>query len=269
MATVPEAEKIDIGRVVSRGFAALQANFLPFAGLALLLSGLPTFLLQYLTLSGLEQAVATGDLAFALRPAFWVMALASGLVSLLVAALLQAMLVGATIRYLGGRDPALGKGVGDALRLILPLVALSIVSAVLIGVGFLLLIVPGFIAMTALMVAIAAMVEERRGVFDSMRRSRDLTRGSRGRIFILLILFWIISSILSALLAGFTSVATDTPAFAAAEPGAFHALAAAAGSAISTSLTTLIISVMVSALYVELRTVKEGARPEDLSAVFQ
>ena len=58
-------------------------------------------------------------------------------------------------------------------------------------VGAVLLIVPGVMFYIAMSVAVPALIEERAGVFGSMRRSYRLTRGSWLQIFVLLILYLI------------------------------------------------------------------------------
>lgn len=59
-----------------------------------------------------------------------------------------------------------------------PLLAVSILFGIVVGIGFALLIVPGVIAMTIWAVVAPVTVLERPGVFAAFRRSRELVRGN-------------------------------------------------------------------------------------------
>lgn len=260
MATVAPVEKIDIGRVIGRGFEALKANFLPFFAVAAVLAGGPAFFMQYWMLSG----AATADLDYVLSLTYWGPILGSLLATVVAGALLQGVLVRSTILTLSGREADLSHSVALALRLVIPIVAASIVIGVLIGIGFLFLIVPGIMIYCAFSVTIPALIEERRGIFGSMQRSRDLTRGSRKRIFVLLVVFWVFQVIITSLL---NAVAGISPM------GTYDAqlpdpILAGAVAAIGAGLSWVIVTAVTAALYVELRTVKEGATTDDLAAIF-
>ena len=68
----------------------------------------------------------------------------------------------------------------------LRLLAVDILFALLVGVGLILLIVPGVIAFTWFSLAPAAVEIEGRGVRDAFRRSRELVRGNFWRVLALL-----------------------------------------------------------------------------------
>jgi hypothetical protein len=258
MATEPPKASLDVGRVLGRGFGALKANFIPFLLVALLLVGLPSFLAQYLPFARLDP----DHPEFVLTADFWGALLVPLLAGVLGNALLQGVLVRSTILTLSGREPDLGGSAMLALRLLLPIVGLSICVGFLIVGGFILLIVPGIMAYCAFIVAVPALVEEREGVSASMGRSRDLTRGSRWQVFLLGVLFWIFSTILAAL-AGIVAGANPWGSALAPDP-----IVAGLSSGIATSLTGLISTVVTAALYVELREVKEGTSTNELAQVF-
>jgi hypothetical protein len=86
--------------------------------------------------------------------------------------------------------------------------------------------------------------------------------GSRWSIFLLGILFWILSTVAQNI-AGLFSGAGFMEA-----GGAVNAVRAGIGSGIGTSISTMIVAVITASLYVELREVKEGATAEQLAAVF-
>jgi hypothetical protein len=262
---------IDIGNVVSRGVGAIRANFLPFFGAALLCAGLPSFVQQYSLYSGFGAALsgASPDPGAMLASTVWM--LGAFLLYIFGYFLLQGFVTRSSILTMMGRDPDHAASLGIALRLLLPLIGLAIVSAIAIMVGFILLIVPGLMVMVAFLVAAPALVEERRGVMESIRRSRDLTRGSRWLIFLLLILFWVVSVIVSTLLNTVAGVSMLGPQLAAGGTGIAlpNALLAGLAGGIAATLSALFNTVLVASLYVELRTVKEGASTEVLAGIFE
>ena len=259
MATEPPKPNIDVGRVVSRGFTALKANFLPFFGFSLVLAGLPGFLQGYLSVFNVE-ALAAGSFS---PLDYFGAALLGAAATFLGFALLQGVLTRSTILTLGGREADPGGSALYALRLVLPIIGISICVGFLIVCGFILLIVPGIMVWCALSVAVPVLVEERQGVFDSISRSRDLTRGSRLQIFLLGVLFWVFSAVIG----GVVSVVTGASMFPM--PGALpNPLILGLGQGLAASLTNVISTVLLAALYVELREVKEGAATDRLADVF-
>jgi hypothetical protein len=66
----------------------------------------------------------------------------------------------------------------------LALIAAGFIFAVIFFVGYLLFIIPGIIAAIAMSFTVFALIVEGRGPVESIRRSLDLTKGFRGRIFV-------------------------------------------------------------------------------------
>jgi len=250
MATAAPEAKVDIGRVLSRGFATLGANFLPFLALSLVLAGLPAFALDYWRWG--TSADPRLD---------WTWPVGVLLASLVADTLLTGVLVRSTILHLGGRDSASGASALLALRLLPALVGLSLLLAIAVGIGLVFLIVPGVMIYCATSVAVPVLMEERCGVFGSIERSRALTRGSRWPIFALVVLLWIIGAVIQGVCVRFSMLGADEAA------GPDPAVAGIA-DALSAGLSTMIVAVVLAALYVELREVKEGASVNALADVF-
>jgi hypothetical protein len=259
MATAAPQENIDVGRVIGRGFEALKANFLPFFAGSLLLAGGPNFLLQYWTMSMQVPATEAEMASVVLAP------LAGWLLTIVGGSMVQGLLVRSTVLYLSGRPADMANSVTLALRLLLPIIGVSIAVGVLFLIGLLFLVVPGIMIYCAFIVAVPALVEERRGVFGSMQRSRDLTRGSRMRIFLLLVVAWMFAIVITALINQIAGVSLFDPSALASADRLLAGIAAGLGN----TLTTLIFAVLTAALYMELRTVKEGATSDDLAAIFE
>lgn len=76
-----------------------------------------------------------------------------------------------------GQKTTIREAIDAGLGKIVPLVGLGLLSSVLIMVGFVLLIVPGFIVLARISLASMVMFEENLGIVDSLKRSVKLTEG--------------------------------------------------------------------------------------------
>lgn len=252
MASVAAEEaKIDIGRVVQGGFRAIGHRLPAYLLLAVLLGGLPAFASQYAILSlGENPDAATAWFLTGSGVGGMFFAMLAGMV-------LQAALVRCAILDLGGRHCDVAQSFFEALKLILPLIGIAILVSLAVGIGLILLIVPGIILYLMFIVAVPVLVEERRGVIGSMERSAELTKGSRWRIFGLVLLYFVAYGLLAAGVgAAMLVVGLDTALQLALLEGVFG------------TLTALLLAGMLASLYVELRTVKEGATVDTLASVF-
>jgi len=258
MASGPPQDNMEVGRVLSRGFAALRDNFLPFLAASLLLAGLPAFALQYWA----ESSFAREDPAFILTGGYWAVLGATIIASIVSTTLLQGVLTRSTILHLGGRDADVGASAVLALGLLPALIALSLLLGLMVVAGTMLLVFPGLMIYCATLVAVPALIEERPGILGSISRSRDLTRGSRWRIFLIAILFWFFGAALQSIVALVSGISLGDP-MQPVEP-----LRAGIAAGASSSLSTMIVAAVTAALYVELREVKEGATTHELADVF-
>ena len=242
---VATAGRFEVGDVLARSISVWMKNFVPFSLLSLILHA-PLILLLFVSL--------TGDLSLE-SPYFKY----SGALNMIVSSLLTGAVVYGVVNQLRGRPVTLGQSVSVGLGRMFPVIGVALVVGIGVGLGFVLLIVPGVILLLMWWVAVPVAVVERPGVFASMGRSSDLTKGYKGQIFLLLLVFLAISLGLGLLLTGLFLV---TPT----------------GDSIRTYLVVMMaITVFVSApftavmeavSYQTLRTVKEGTSVEDLAKVF-
>ena len=250
MASAP-VKSIDLGNVINKAVDVLSKNAVGFLAVGLVLGGLPSFLMQYVVMGIIMSGGGSGAAILGV--------LVSVLVMVVTGALLQGVLLRSAILHLGGRPADIGGSVSAGLGMILPIIGLSIIIGLAVAFGFLLLVVPGVILYVMFSVAIPVLVNERKDIIASISRSVELTAGSRWIIFalivILFVLSWIIGMILGLLGGIFTA-----------------ALGLAAGMAVTTALSAAVSSAInaatISSLYVELRTVKEGATTDGLAQVF-
>jgi hypothetical protein len=254
--------EVSVGRVFSRAFGVMASNPVTMFGISFLLGAVPSGLMSYfkLTMRG-----AVGDRYAAIG--MGVISLASGLVALVLAMLVQGALVRATIAYSEGRRASFSESASAGLAVAFPLLGLAILMGLGIGFGSILLLVPGIILFVMWSVASPALVEERIGVFEAFGRSNALTKGARWKIFglelVALIVIWLLSAILGIVmvmtfgLGGLQAVART------GLPGSWLIL----NAALSTILTTFWGAVQTS-LYVELRNWKEGPSAQGLETIF-
>ena len=238
--------RFEMGRVIGRILPVYRRNFPGFTALSAI-AAIPYILLYF----------SPSTIALLYRQeAFY-------LVSLLLNVVVQAALIRATQTDLSGKRESFGAYLSVGFRFFLPILGITLASLLATLVGMILLIVPGFIALTAFSVSVAVCVTEHTGVIASMERSWALSSGHRWRIFGLLLIYFII-------LIGFefalrplidiemTGSRMGMPLF----------LPFALLSGLRGAVSTLLISIGTASLYHELRMLKESGGTEVLAAAF-
>lgn len=250
----------DFGRVVQRTFRVIGQNLGLFALCALALVVAPAFVG---TLVGLKAQLA--GQYFSLAAVLG--AVAAGVGGLI----LQGMVVHTAVARLNGRTVAFGDSFSAGARFMLPLLGLGIVQTLGVMLGFMLLFVPGLILAMMWAVSAPSLVVEERGVFESLQRSRDLTRGHRWSIFGLFVVYMILSMIVGAVVsgvgfaAGVTGLRGATTAFTTYTP---MVVISTFLSALTNGVQGVLVAAGVASIYYELRTTKEGVPPEQMASVF-
>jgi hypothetical protein len=168
-------------------------------------------------------------------------ALLGALVSIVGLFWLQAALVEAVADVRDGRaDLSMGETIGRVKDRILPVGGAGILAGLAIGIGLILLIVPGLVLMTWWAVIVPVIVLERVGALDAFGRSRQLVRGHGWTVFGLIVL-----TIL--LLIGASIVLGIVFAFLPDE------LASFLGNIVSNTLFAPFIALALTILYYRLR----------------
>lgn len=259
-------QQFDIGRVIERTFGAVGANIVPLSIAALVLAGLPAFFW------------AIAERAFRLETNFSLGMLAAGVgmvIGVICGTLLQGAVTYAVVADLQGRKATLGESLSAAMQSFWVLLALGILSGLAIGLGLILLIVPGIILSLLWFVIGPVAVAERAGVGKAFERSRDLTRNHRWWLLLLAVIFLIASGFISFILNMIVLAAVGGAAFAAGatptgglgDMGVVAYVALALTTAIE-AIISMIGAAGVAAVYVELRAVKEGAGHTSVAAIF-
>jgi hypothetical protein len=235
--------RLDLGRVIRRTFEVLGRNPLLYFGLAFLFGALP----------GLLPSVLLGraDAVTLARSPLYYLAL---LIMLLFSSFLGATIYDLAIADHRGAPRPPREAFANGLKLFLPLFAVNLLLWLAFAVGVLLLIVPGFMILTAWYVAGPALIDERTGITQSLGRSAQLTRNNRWGIFGLLVLFFFLAIIIEAIVGALGLAA----GLAGGAMGVFTA-PQMIGTAIINTLFAAVSLVGAAVLYAELRELKEGA----------
>jgi hypothetical protein len=161
-----------------------------------------------------------------------------------------------------GQSPSVPESLRFGLRRLLPLIALQIVYAIGLVIGFVLLIIPGIWLYGAWSVRVPAMVIERAGPFRALGRSRRLVKGRWWPTAGVLLVSQIMVGVLGALTGG----ALGAAALASGNPSVLFAVTITALAAIVTGVLLQPFSAaVVTVLYYDLRIRHEGYDLERLA----
>jgi hypothetical protein len=192
--TMPEARPagpLPIVATFERAFRTLFDNARPMAVLALLFVFVPFVLARHSQAPGALGLF--GDVYSALSPLPMLVAYYLG----------QAILIRYAIVAMRGEAIDAGADAAAALCLFPRLLAVLVLSWLGVALLTLLGIVPGVMLFIATAVAIPVLVDEQCGARDCLRRSLDLTRGSRWRIALILVLMCALFGVEAGLLTAF------------------------------------------------------------------
>jgi hypothetical protein len=260
-AVAVEERRMSIARVFERGFATIGSNPVTMFGIAFLFSALPGTLITY----GAEfvQQPMLEDLGVGATIVIWI---ATVLLAIIFGMITQGALVRATIAYSEGRKASFGESIMAGLVVVLPLIGLGILLSLAVGLGMVLLFVPGVMLYIMWSVASPALVAEREGVFAAFSRSRFLTSGARWKIFAMQLVIIVISTMVSSGLGVMLLAFNGTEGMAAM--GQSLPLWYLAVNVVIQTIVAAIWGALQTALYVELRDWKDGPDTQALADIF-
>ena len=176
--------RLDIGKVFARVFETYRAQA------AVVIPAAFIVFLPVSLVSGLAYEGESGPLT-----------LLGFVVGVVGSLWLQGVVVGAVADI---QDDHRDESVGSLFAMVGPvlgrLLLAGLLAAVGIGIGFLLLIVPGLVLLTLWSLVIPVIVLERSGVLASFGRSRELVRGHAWRVFAIVVLLGIAQAVVSGIL---------------------------------------------------------------------
>ena len=252
-----------MGDVASTTSSLIGRNFVPFAILSFLAALPQAFLLNYSS-SMLAPTDGGGINTAVLYSAnFWLVYLAMSLVSLVIGFVLHAALTYSTVMDLSRRPISIVAALMTGVRATVPLFLIGILGSLGVVVGFVLLIFPGFMLLSAWIVVVPSYIVERPGVFGAFGRSAALTRGHRWSIFGLLFVFYvavIMVDLVGRPLSGLPIFSNGVRSL----PIGFIML-----TTVLRMASLMVLATGTAVIYYLLRAGKEGVGPADLATVFE
>jgi hypothetical protein len=282
-ATQGQSEKLRLGKVINNTVGFIGRNLILLLVVATLFFVLPLMLVNLWTvwywprLAFLGNVYGNGSSAVAANVGS---ALASGLLAAAPNFLGHAVLSRATVDDINGNRPSIGGCIQTALRHFLPIVGIGLVVYLVFfvarfaifaaglfipyggTVAFAILIVPCVMWGLGIAVAVPVAAKEGLGIDASMSRSRALTRGYRWPIFGLCSIalgLWFVTRVALALAFVLTpAMLTSVSAL----------LVGTIPSALFSAIIWTVTSVAATAIYIELRRIKEDTGVDELAEIF-
>lgn len=187
--------KLDTGRVFERIFEIYRDQF------TLLIPAALVVFVPVAIISGLVYAGDVGILG----------ALIVAAIGTIATFWFQGMVVEAARDILDGRrDHTVGSLLRAAVPVIGPLLVAGIVAGIAIGIGLLLLIVPGLYLLTIWAVLAPVIVIERKDALSSFGRSRELVKGYGWQVFAVILVLFVLQFVVTAVIQALASSIADS-----------------------------------------------------------
>lgn len=227
-AATPAQRRIGVGDVVNETFSVYGQNFAALLGSAVVVF------------------VVVGLIAGLLQTGGVILGLLAAIVRLAGHALYTGFVVNLVQDVRDGRrDQTIGDLFSAASPAILSLIVFGILFGLGVGIGFLLLIVPGLFLLTFWSVGAPAIVVEGIGPLEAFGRSWRMVRGNAWSVFGVLLIIFLIVLVISFILSAIATPIGDGALIVA--------------SIVSAALTAPIFSIAVTVLYFELGGGREAA----------
>jgi hypothetical protein len=233
-----------LGDVIVRSWIILSRHLLAFLGLVAILEAAPLIGLPKLAPLLARQGGVTSNL---------LVSMIGGIVALMFSILSQAVLFYATFQDLRGREVNPVESFSRGLARVAPAIATAILEGLAVGIGLVLFIAPGLVALAAFSVALPICVVEHAGPLRSLSRSAELTRGYWWPILGVAVSILIVSAVVGL-------------AIRAALPAS--GLPVTIATWVWNVFVTAYSSVYAANLYHDLRAVKEGIGIQEIASVF-
>jgi hypothetical protein len=251
---------LSTSELLDRTFHLYRNNFLVFVGI----TALPQIAVLALQLASAGMLFSGSAAGFGLGTVI------AGLASFIAVEISHAATIMAVSNLHLDRPASIGYSYSLAKSSIGRVIGISLGIGVGVGIGLVLLVVPGVYLALAWSLAIPVTVLEGGGLNVSTTRSKMLSKGSRGRIFViyllLIILIWIVQMCILfvlGLLLGVLGVRGTVPIQAAGQA------ITAIGSFIGTSLVGPLVTIALTLIYYDQRVRKEGFDLQLMMATLQ
>ncbi|HEY1911367.1 MAG TPA: hypothetical protein VGG73_10625 [Vicinamibacterales bacterium] len=246
----PTLRPLSVGELLDRTFTFYRRRFVLFVGIAAIPSAVALAFQVGRLYGAFSTSVAT--------------TVVLGLVSLIVSVVTGTFVHGATVVAVSQLQLEQDTNIAEAFAAIRPLVGELFIIGLNVGVrvmlGLLLLIVPGIILALSYSVAVPVAILEGTTVSESLTRSSDLTRGGRGRIFVIYCLFFVLTMVGGAfwpVITGAIAAARSVPLNYAHLP-MWAQLVSQFGAFVTQSLIGPITTIALTLVYYDQRVRKEA-----------
>jgi hypothetical protein len=253
MATV--LRPLTTGELLDRTFSLYRSHFALFVGI-FALPHLCVLAFQCLALAFQTPRVVF-QISTVLMSLFW--SLGALLLTLVVSAASQAATVVAVSQVHLDRPAGVMDSFSKVKNQVAGVIGLSLSVGFLVGLACLALIVPGVLLAIRWSLAVPVKVLENKSVGDSMSRSSDLTAGNRGRIFVIWLLFVLLSIGIGLLLRWPIEVAAGVSSIVALQRAAVGwRVASLVATFVSECLVGPLATIAFSLVYYDERVRKEA-----------
>ena len=242
---------LGVGEIIDATFTVYRRRFGPMFAIALMLVFIP-FLISLVGGCGLDARGMTSCTS-----PIGVLGQIAGSIGTLVAAV-AAILVAA--EAYAGVPSDWRRAMRIGLRRILPIIGATIVAAVLISIGFVLVIVPGIFLAVSFAVVWGALIIEGVGPMESIKRSWRLVAGERWRVFgagllviiTAIIVFGVVSAVIGFILSSGLGMSGGMAGYVVQQ--------------VSTLLSIPLTAALGTVIYLDLRVRKESLGMSELAA---
>jgi len=178
---------LSTGELLDRTFSLYRSHFGLFIGLF----ALPHLVVLAFQCLGVAIKSPGNQLLDVFSTLFW--SLGALFLTTIVSAVSQAATVIAVSQVHLDRPAGVADSFSRVKGEIVGVIGMTILVELGVGAGFIALVVPGIILAMMWSLAVPVKVLENKGATDAMTRSADLTKGDRGRIFVIWLLFVVLS----------------------------------------------------------------------------
>ncbi len=241
----PSGREFRIGPIFSRSWSIYAANFVAFTLVAIVIA-LPH------QLGGDAQTLAGALRSFV-----------AAIVGVILEFVGQAVILYGAFQAMRGRPVIIGDAVRRGFARFWSIVGVSILVSLGIFVGLIFFIIPGIMLALRWAVALPACVVENVGPLAAMRRSAELTKGHRWKIFGIFVLIMVVFFVAFAIIGVLAALGV-----VAAPEGIGRLVLAGIITVIVTGIVTAYFNVVAAMIYHDLRVAKEGVGTEEIAAVF-
>jgi hypothetical protein len=242
---------LSVGELLDRTFFFYRQHFLLFVAIA----ALPSLVMLAFSLLTTAMSPASGSVLLVL-----VSSLVTVFLYLITTALSQGATVAAVSQILLGRETTVAECFSAIRSRFAELVILILNMGVRIVIGFLFFVVPGILLALMYALTMPVAVLEGKGISESLSRSSQLTKGHRGRIFLIYFLLTVLVTIVTMLWSVPATVAVGLvygPIRSEQIPIWVQA-AFQLGNFLTRSLLSPILTIAVALVYYDVRVRKEA-----------